>query len=225
MIRYEIAITGSSRPSLYPIFWESMNDKLKMQEKPKITVYEDVILPKESAKVREYIKPKVDEYHEFKPNMRLGKVFDQLLKRLHKQYFIYLQEDWEFLKEIDIDALVNVMDNNPDIGQIWFPKPLEGKTYRDYCGDPVELNGVHLIPYDSWAFLPHIARTAFVRDAWNDNMKKEARPESPFKKSLKNQGIIPEKRVSYILGKRYETHLEHLGWPDLSSRKLIEKRT
>ena len=231
-MRYEIAITGSSRPALYPIFWESLK-MLKMKERPKITAYEDVIFPDESKKVKEFIADKVDEYHEFNPNLRLGMVFQNLLNNLHKEYFIYLQEDWKILKEIDVDLCVEILDKNPDIQQIWFPKKLENYTYNKFCDETIQIDDVNFVPYTSWTMIPNISRTKFVRNLWeNGELKKHPRPESPMKKYMKGAGLLgKDKRISYILGEKYDEYIEHLGLPsddglqfDMRSTKMIERK-
>ena len=235
-MKYEVAITGSSRPSLYPIFWESFNKMVKMSEKPKITVYEDVIFKNESNKVRQYIENKVDRYVEFEPNKRLGYVFNQLLNDVKTKYYIYLQEDWKFLKEIDVDKIIDVMEKNDDIKQVWFPKKLEGKTYKLYCRDVINRNGLNLIPWHRWAFLPHIGRTDFVRDIWSKGkVNSNDRPETPFKKVLLKYIKINQKNfnnaVSFILGEKYDEYIQHLGLPsddgiqfDLRSKIMIERK-
>lgn len=231
-MKYEIAITGSSRPSVYPIFWESFNKMVKMEGKPKITAYEDVIFRDQSNKVKNYIKPKVDDYIEIQPNRRLGYVLNMILNNVKTQYFVYLQEDWKFLKEIDIDKIIKVMDENPRIKQVWFPKKLQKNTYKSFCGDTINISGCNLVPYNSWAFLPNISRTDFVRDIWKaGEVWKASRPESPFKKALQGKQIIPKKIVSYILGEKFDEYIQHLGLPsddgiqfDMRSSKMIERR-
>jgi hypothetical protein len=232
-MKYEITITGASRPDLYKIMWESFNEKVKMREKPKITAYEDVIIGSESKKVENYLKGKVNEFIKFDPNRRLGFVMDRLLKNVKTEYFIYLQDDWKFLKDIDIDLLIEIMDENPNIKQIWFPKLLEAHTFNTFCKDKVEIKGVTLTPYVSWAFLPNITRTSFIRDIYD--VSNEPRPESPFKKTLKRKKMIPyndteqidkfNNCISYILGERGKTkYLEHLGGGDRATKKMIGGR-
>ena len=245
--KYEIAITGSSRPSLYPIFWESFHKMVKMREKPKITVYEDVILRAESNEVKKFIKNKVDQYIEIDPYKKLGYVFNELLKNITCEYFVYLQEDWKFLREIDIDALVNIMDKTPNIKQIWFPKFLQDNVIRKFIDDnPIEIDGIWITPYFSWAFLPHIARTSFIKDIWSKGQVwKNERPETGFKRTVKNLEVIKKQGyASYILGRRnphsihrttavtikgahiksrFIEYLEHLGLRNLQTKKLIMK--
>ena len=221
-MKYEIAITGSSRPSVYPIFWESFNKMVKMKEPSKITVYEDVIIKEKSNEVKKFIEKKVDRYIEINPNKRLGKVFDMLIENIKSEYYLYLQEDWKFLNEIDLDLLIEIMDKNPKIQQIWFPKLLQNDTYNNYCFDTVNFDGVYLTKYISWAFLPHIARTSFVKDLWKKgNVRNHTRPESPFKRVMEKYNISD---VSYILGKKHDIYIEHLGINRLRTREMIERR-
>lgn len=232
----DIAITGSSRPSLYPIFWESFNKMVKMNDKPNITAYEDVIFKSESDRVREYIESKVDRYVEINPNKRLGYVFNLLLSEVKTKYYMYLQEDWKFLKKIDVDKIIEVMEDHTNIKQVWFPKRLLKNTYNTFCGDTFDVDGVDLVPYNSWAFLPHIGRTEFVRDIWaKGNVKSHVRPEAPFKKVLLKHVPVNQNSfynsVSFILGEKYDEYIQHLGVPsddgiqfDLRSKIMIQRR-
>ena len=235
-MKYEIAITGSSRPDLYQIFWESFNKMTMIKGNPKITAYEDVIFPEESLKVRKFIEKKVDNYIEMNSNKRLGYVFDKLLKNLECEYFVYLQDDWRFLKEsyakpgtlnplIDFDLLIDIMDKNTKIQQIIFPKHFDGSTYRNHCGKTIEINGISLTEFKSWAFLPNIARTSFVKNIWSEGeLWREVRPESPFKKILKKKKM---NNVSYLLGGQYKekwTCIDHLGIGDQTTKKMMGRR-
>jgi len=236
-MKIDVAITGSSRPSLYPIFWESFNNMVKFNDTPNITVYEDVIFKDESKKVKKYIEDKVDKYIEINPNKRLGYVFNLLLNNIKTKYYLYLQEDWKFLKEIDIDKIIEVMENNENIKQIWFPKKLQKNTYNTFCGNTIKVDDINLVPYNSWAFLPHIGRTKFVKNTWSiDNTVKQSdRPESSFKKVLLKNIKINQKdfhnAVSFILGEKFDEYIQHLGLPsddgiqfDLRSKIMIDRR-
>lgn len=224
----DIFITGSSRPSVYPIFWESFNKMVKMESVSKITVYEDVILPKESVEVRRYIEPKVDVYIETRFK-RLGYIFNEILKNVNTKYFLYLQEDWKFLKPIDIDKLIKIMDDNPFIKQIWFPKFIMEKHWESLTGEILTLKETILTEWQgnkndsssSWAFLPHIVRTDFISEIYKKSKcYTQDRPEGPLKKWLTQQKYD---RISWILDNRKE-YIEHLGIGNLHSKNIILKR-
>lgn len=230
----EVFITGSSRPSIYPIFWESFKKMVKMDCASKVTVYEDVILPIESAKVKEYIEPKIDAYIEI-PFKGLGYIYNEILKKVSTRYFLYLQEDWKFLKPIDVDVLVKIMDDNPFIQQIWFPKFIQGNHWKSLTGEVLtfgditltEWQGQKKVSSSSWAFLPHIVRTDFIREVYKKaNCQNELRPESQLKKWIVGQYQKNKKkynRLSWILDNRKE-YIKHLGIKELTSRELIRKR-
>jgi hypothetical protein len=233
----EIFITGSSRPSVYPIFWESFKEMVKMDCASKVTAYEDVILPKESAKVKKYIKPKVDVYIEINPFKRLGYVYNEILKNVSTKYFLYLQEDWKFLKPIDVDKLIEIMDDNPFIEQIWFPKFMQKNHWKSLTGEILTFKDIKLTEWkgdgkknssSSWAFLPHIVRTNFIRGIYEKaNCHNQSRPESLLKKWISNQQQLSGKelydKISWIFDNEKE-YIQHLGIKKLSSKNLIMMR-
>jgi len=216
-MKYEVVITGSSRPTLYPDLWESFNNMVIMKEKPIITVYEDVILADGSAKVKEFIKNKVDKYIEIKPNIRLGRVFNMLLDNIKCEYFVYLQDDWKFLKKIDIDLLIDIMDKNKNIKQIWFPKKLTQNFFSKQCKVDVKIDGVNFVPFKYWTFLPSITRTSYIKKVWKKGkVWKNNRPESDFRKAMGERND-----VSYMLGKKFDEYVQHLGEDNLRSTIII----
>ena len=164
----------------------------------------------------------------------MGYVYNEIIERATTKYFLYLQEDWKFLKPIDVDALVNVMDDNPFIQQIWFAKFIQGNHWESLTGEILTLGDITLTEWQgqkksspsSWAFLPHIVRTDFIREAYRKAQCHVAdRPEQVLKQWLVSQTKLQKNynRISWILDNRQE-YIQHLGIDGLHSKNLIAKR-
>ena len=126
---YEILVTGSSRPQLWPYFWDSVKKMCIMRQPHRVTVHEDFVFPKQSEKVMKYAqklqeKGEVDVINSDKPAIGLAETLNRYIvkHRLEADYVFYLQEDWEFERPIDIDQIIYVMDRNPHINLVFFNK-------------------------------------------------------------------------------------------------------
>lgn len=167
MSNLEIFVTGSSRPQLWPYFWESVRKMCIMREHPYTRVHEDYVWPAESDKVVEYVnaQPDIDQLRVHNPRVGLGNVLTEYFtKEIFKsKYIFYLQEDWEFERPIDIDEVTYVMDNNPKINLIFFNKIRNNGVINKQRQTQHTFSGMNLCLYHSWTFLPGIWRTEFVR--------------------------------------------------------------
>lgn len=220
-MRISIVITGSSRPQLYPYFWESVKRMLFLREQPQVIVHEDFVFEKESNEVMKYLgalekEGEVHEIHYHNPAIGLGYTLDFLIRDVVKtDYILYLQEDWEFERPIDIDQMVYVMDQNPNINLIFFNKQLNYATLNGADQPQYTFNGVDMCLYHSWTFLPGIWRMSKVTEKWR--VRKE-RPEGYFSNSFGTH----EQRMSveyceknigaYMLGPRGDyRYARHIG--------------
>lgn len=172
MGKYEILITGSSRPQLWPFFWESVKKMCIMREPHRVTVHEDFVFNNPSTKVVEYVnelqnRGEIDVLDTDRPAIGLAETLNRYLaKRLEAKYVFYLQEDWEFERPVDIDRIVYVMDRNPHINLIFFNKIKNVGSINHQQQRPETYDGLDLCLYHSWAFLPGIWRREFVVNNW-----------------------------------------------------------
>jgi len=96
--------------------------------------------------------------------------------RLESEYYFNLEDDWIFLRQIDLDSVMQVMKNNENIHNIRFSKERIkkpdliakkrlAKSNELYLltGDQVSLGGTDLIESTLWSLNPHIARTLIAK--------------------------------------------------------------
>jgi len=178
----DIIITSSSRPQLFPYFWESFKKMVHIRCPKRVIVHEDFVLKDESKEAIKYIyglkqKGEIQEYHSDNPPVGLGYSISGLLDKVNTKYVVYLQEDWEFERPVDIDQLIWVMDNNIQVNSIFLNKSKNFKTLNGALQKQYTYSGVEMCLYHQWTFLPGIWRMDHVRKYWRCS---SIRPEGHF---------------------------------------------
>ncbi len=223
MSKLEVLITGSSRPQLWPYFWESFKKMCIMRDDPKIIVHEDQVFPGQTAEVVKYCErlkrnQAIDEFDLDAPAIGLGTTIERYLRssRLNGKYTFYIQEDWEFERPIDIDHITWTMDRHDDINLIFFNKIKNNGSINRQKQEQVDYDGYPYCVYHSWTMLPGIWRTGWVRKHWPRNCTHK--PEG----AMTRQFGLHDHRTSveycrenigaYIYGRTGEfRYIRHLG--------------
>jgi len=213
--KLSVLITGSSRPKLIKLFWESFQRMVIMRTYPKIYYHEDIVYLKASQKVINYMQPKVDDIQSTSPARGLAYVLDHYIKNIETEYVLYYQEDWETNQPIDVDRLVWCMDNNPEINMIVLPKNTVTERSHGTHQKQFTYSGVDMCVYHGISLNPGLWRMSFIKDNWKF---REDRPEGAFAKQFGNHetrlstGYCVENIGCYLLG-GYNTYryVRHLG--------------
>lgn len=218
----EILITSSSRPQLFPIFWESFKKMCIIRQPYRVTVHEDFVFQEESTKVIQYLeklrsKGEIHIIDYDRPAHGLGWTLNHYItKRFDCDYIFYMQEDWFFERPIDIDQIIWTMDQNPEkLNLVFFNKIRNQGVINKMRQDEYDYNGMKCCIYHAWAFLPGIWRLPFVKKHWRSAPE---RPEGAFTNSFGSHvQRIPvaycEKKIgAYIYGRMGEhRYVRHIG--------------
>lgn len=98
-----------------------------------------------------------------------------LYSKVESKYYFNLQDDWIFLKKINIDPLIELMDTHEDIHHIRFDKQrtrnyswLYHKSDRDIPefrkpNVNVNINNMKLVTNYVWSFNPSFSRTSTMK--------------------------------------------------------------
>jgi hypothetical protein len=99
-----------------------------------------------------------------------------LFKKLQSEHYFHLEDDWLFLKPIDLNAVMEIMKNNKNIHSIRFSKEqIKKPDYRMkkslakknelylLPGREINIDGINLIETSIWSLNPYVARTAIVK--------------------------------------------------------------
>lgn len=225
MSNLEVFITSSSRPQLWPFFWESVRKMCIMREWPRVRVHEDFVLPDKSREVEKYVKnqPDIHDFYKSESRVGLGRVLTRFLKgpAFKSKYVLYLQEDWEFERPIDIDKIIWIMDQNPKMNLVFFNKIRNNAVINKQRQTQHTFSGYPFCLYHSWTFLPGIWRVNFVRQKMFEigGSFSPMKPEGHFTTSAfgshdarENEKYCIDKIGAWIYGKTGEhRYVRHLG--------------
>ncbi|MBU4312580.1 MAG: hypothetical protein KJ706_07675 [Candidatus Omnitrophica bacterium] len=101
---------------------------------------------------------------------------NHLFKNLQSEYYFHLEDDWVFLKPIDLTAIIRVMKDNENIHNIRFSKQeikrpsnrmKKNLARRNELyllpGEEIYIDGLDLIKSNIWSLNPHVARTSVIK--------------------------------------------------------------
>ena len=149
------------------------------------------------------------------PAIGLGNTLDHYINNLNSKYVLYLQEDWEFERPIDIDEITWTMDQNPYINLIFFNKIRNSGIINKQEQREVDYDGFKCCVYHGWSFFPGIWRLDFVKKHW---VKRDLKPEGGFTNQFGNHhkrtdvGYCRKTIGAYIYGRVGEyRYVRHLG--------------
>jgi hypothetical protein len=111
----------------------------------------------------------------------LGHAMEAMLPLIESKYMFYLQEDWEFERYVDVDQVVWMMDQHPEINSILFFKYRTPGVINGFPLEETSFEGKYCCLYNTWSLLPSVWRTEFVQKRWKT---RKERPEGFFTNSL-----------------------------------------
>ena len=127
-------------------------------------LHEDVFDRDDSDKIIQFAQNnnfaeiKVDD-----PSVGQGPSVGWILTQIQSDYFLYWEDDWELIKPIDLDAIINLMETHRNINQISFHKRTIGATNTWFNKKTITLNGIDLTTSMHWTFPPAIWRYDFIK--------------------------------------------------------------
>jgi len=168
MKKIDIMRTSASRPEFFKATTEALVERVKFSGKLRWIVHEDCIFEESSDRVMEYIEQSgiYEIYHRDNPPIKQGPSLKWLLDQTKTDYILNFEDDFYLLKEINLDKLIEVMDNNNNINQIGFQKrPLSFHKYS-FTVKESQYDGVPLTTNMHWAFTPALWRSSWIKERW-----------------------------------------------------------
>jgi hypothetical protein len=89
-----------------------------------------------------------------------------LVNSVETDYFLWFEHDWEFVKEVNLNTLIQLMDNNSDINYIRFNKRKNLTAVGDRILKEFNIDNINLCATNLWSNNPYIARTSFWKNTW-----------------------------------------------------------
>jgi hypothetical protein len=151
-----------------------------------------------------------DEIHFAEKKMGPGFFFAPAVKLCKSDYFFHLEDDNEFIVDINIDSILDVMQRNDYIVEIMLSR---GKVNKRNNPKKVIIGGLELTESDLFSVATGMFNTKLVREIINkagwENQLHEAGVLTPISKKL---GL-----KKYVLGHNVQ-HYKHVG-PEKGYRK------
>jgi len=174
----DVVITSTCRKTLEKTV-ESFLDKLHVSEEFNFIVNVDVKNPRYLPTLEKYFEKKnINDVH-INPHPALAPkgqadAVNYLYTKLKSPYYFNLEDDWIFLKTVNLDELIEVMEKNKNIDIIKFNRmripekswlyhlspssaPLTGINSNQSIGN------LNLVKTHNWSFNPSLVRTATIK--------------------------------------------------------------
>lgn len=177
-MKIDVVVTSTCRKTVEKTV-ESFLDKLYLSEEFNFIVNVDVKNPGYLPTLEKYFKRKnINDvhinHHPARPPKGQADAVNYLYNKLNAPYYFNLEDDWIFLKTINLDALIEVMEKNEDIDIIklnrmripeesWLyhlspsSAPLTGMNSNQSMGN------LNLVKTHNWSFNPSLVRTATIK--------------------------------------------------------------
>ena len=219
----DIIRTSASRPELLKESTESLLKYIKFSGILRWIIHEDVLNWSKSSECIEYIKGLdinkvllID-----KPNVGQGMSLTKLLEASTTKYFLNWEDDYRAEREIDLDLVVKILDENNDVNQISFWKRQTMSEKPGFKKKEVIKSGRVLTTNPHWAFTPAIWRASFIKPKWKNGDEIHWHMNRVLKASTNNPNAdwVIANLGTYHLGPIGENRYSyHIGWGDHSLR-------
>lgn len=228
MNRIDIIRTSASRPDLLERTTESLIKNIKYSGELRFILHEDVICKKRSNKCLEYAKDTCYEIVKMdNPPVGQGNSLDWLLKQTDTEFVLNWEDDFELVRELNLDKVVDLMNHGCNINQICFNKRATMAEKPDFKKKQIWIANDVLTTNPHWALIPALWRMSYIMPKW-----------FPFKQGhhwdlnnrLKGQEnnhcanwVIENTGTYYMGGIGEEAYSKHLGF-ERSLRQMEEQK-
>jgi hypothetical protein len=144
----DIIRTSTSRPEILQVTTDALNKHLKFSGQFRWILHEDVLDKNRFTNISKACKMyNVMSFND--PPVGLKESMNILLRQTKSKYVLNIEDDWRLLRDIEIDPLIEIMENNEDINQVAFHKRPIG-AYKNYGSlrfkkREVERDGIPLV--------------------------------------------------------------------------------
>lgn len=174
-----VLITSASRSESFKRELEAFLEYVVYSGKFNFYLHEDVV--KERRKESEKLVKIARDSGVFKkiyisdPKIGRGPALNMLKKHVTGKYVFYMEEDWMFVRYVNLDSIIDLMDKYPHINQISWnnrnPKKVKkpggpkGLDHFDYITRVFDEH--YLMPSERWNWSPSVWRNSFILPIWN----------------------------------------------------------
>jgi hypothetical protein len=222
----DIVRMSASRPDLLRESTASLLKHLKFSGELRWLFHEDVLNENRSKQCIDYINSLDINKVLFKdcPAITHGPSLTKLLKSTKTDYVIHWEDDFLCERDIDLDLICKVLDENLGVNQIAFNKRTTMSKKPGFVKKEVIRSEIKLITNPHWAFTPAIWRMSYIMPKW------KSKPgfihwyiNSILKGSLKQADWVIANTGTFFLGGNGEPRFcFHIGF-ERSLRNNVEQ--
>lgn len=176
----DVLIMGSSRPFLLQYLIESLHTYVLnlSNSKIRILLHEDFIIEEQSKRSLDMARQwGFEVVHYYNPGIGLGYSMDYMFRNyITADYILYLQDDFEFERPIELDRVLWTMNKWENINLVNFSH-YKNVRETDFESKEYDFDGLKMCGYNGWTFTPGVWRMSKVREKWE---AVKVRPEGHF---------------------------------------------
>jgi hypothetical protein len=172
MNHIDIIRTSASRPGLLKMSTRSLMGHLKFSGQTIVHLHEDVLNHDLSKDVIRYAKDcgfydniKIDN-----PPKGQGGSLTWLIEQTRSKYVLNIEDDYDVLRDIDLDRIVQIMDQSEGtetvVNQVCLNKRKTMAEKPDFKKVEIEIDGQVLTTNPHWALIPAVWRMSFIKPRW-----------------------------------------------------------
>jgi hypothetical protein len=228
-VKLDIMRTSASRPELLKKSTESLLENIKFSGELRWIFHEDILNKDKSAQCISYIenltinkKLLID-----KPPIGQGASLTRLLNTVKTKYVLNWEDDYTAEREIDLDLVVKILDENVDVNQISFWKRQTMSEKPGFKKKETIRSGQTLTTNPHWAFTPAIWRVSFIKPKWKNGPEIHwfIQPILKGGTGMRDSNWIIANLGTYHLGPIGENRYSyHIGWGQHSLRHGEEQK-
>jgi|WetSurMetagenome_2_1015567.scaffolds.fasta_scaffold03350_11 hypothetical protein len=219
----DIMRTSASRPTLLKQSTESLLKNLKFSGELRWVFHEDFLNKERSNECVDYINSLdinkvllID-----KSAVGQGASLTKLLDAVEAKYVLNWEDDYTAEREIDLDLVVKILEENNDVNQVSFWKRQTMAEKPGFKKKEVVRSGQILTTNPHWAFTPAIWRVSFIKPRWQNGPQIHWHMQPILKggQGMRDADWIIANLGTYHLGPIGENKYSfHIGWGDHSLR-------
>ena len=219
----DIAIKSASRPVYLRRTLRSLRKYLKAENNSVYWIlHEDCIDPVVSE-VCIYWSHRAGFFNQIRvsnPCIGNSESIRTLVGMSDSKYILHWEDDWELLKEIDLDKVIDLMDRNDDVNMVGFRRGLN-KPYGQAPEETIRKEGKLVKCYD-WVLFPAIWRREYIVDAFELQFSIMEKNADDIGKMIRMQHQTEAMGVYFWGGFGEGDFVEHID--DISTGVLREDR-
>jgi hypothetical protein len=172
----DVLVNSCARPDIMEISLKSFFKRIKTKHDLRFVLLEDKVDDEERQKAGlEWINKNrhiFDEVHFAEKKMGPGRYFAPLVKFCQSDYFFHLEDDNQFIMNIDIDPLLDFLINNQDAVEIIFRRGLtDPRNHPANCViDGIRLTRMDILSNSAGVFNSSHIKRIIDELGWNSHL-------------------------------------------------------